>query len=137
MTRLFVDANVPLHATGGDHPLRAPCRQALRAIAARDLPAATSALVLQEVLHHCVRGRASPEVFDRFYDLLTPEILSVEPADVVRARRLAEQHPGIPAGDLVHVATMRRHGLDSIVTTDRHFDALPGITRVDPRDLTG
>jgi predicted nucleic acid-binding protein len=30
---------------------------------------------------------------------------------------------------------MERHGITDIVTADRHFDGLPGIHRIDPREF--
>ena len=37
--------------------------------------------------------------------------------------------------DLLHGAVARRHGLSHIISTDRGFDRIPGVVRVDPRDL--
>jgi len=38
----------------------------------------------------------------------------------------------VPAGlrGAVHLAIMRDHGIEQILTFDRHFDGLPGITRI-------
>ncbi len=47
----FVDANIPMYAEGKEHPYKAACSKALERIANEDLPARTSAEVLQEILH--------------------------------------------------------------------------------------
>jgi predicted nucleic acid-binding protein len=35
----------------------------------------------------------------------------------------------------VHAATAIAYGIDRIATTDRTFDGIPGITRLDPIEL--
>lgn len=42
----------------------------------------------------------------------------------------------IGANDRVHVATCRVHGLGTIVSADRGFDAVQGLRRVDPLDTS-
>ncbi len=137
MTRAFLDSNVPLYAVGSAHRLREPCRAVLRAVGDGDLEGVTSTEVLQEVLHKLLeaRGRGDSRAlgaYDRFAELMEPQTKPVEPIDLSRARALAETHTRLPARDLVHLAVMERHGLDAIVTADRHFDGLPGIRRLDP-----
>ena len=137
MTVVFIDANVPLYASGGRHPLREPCRRLLRAIGKRELEAWTNAEVLQEVLHRCIRGeqtgrRGALAAFDDFIQLVRSTLLPIGVEDLLWARALAGELPVLPAADLVHVATMERHGLTRIVTADRHFDEVPGIERIDP-----
>ena len=41
---------------------------------------------------------------------------------------------GWKIGDAVHLNTMRKNKIDEIVTDDRHFDNVEGITRVDLLD---
>jgi uncharacterized protein len=48
---IFVDTNVFMYAVGRPHPLREPAREALREAVRGSLPLATSAEVLQEMLH--------------------------------------------------------------------------------------
>ena len=49
---------------------------------------------------------------------------------VERARDIVIGRPDLTARDAVHLAVMREHGIEHIVSFDRHFDGLPGITRV-------
>ena len=46
--------------------------------------------------------------------------------------RLVTAYPGMPAADLTHVAVMQAAGIDTIMSADRDFDRLAGITSVDP-----
>ena len=48
---VFIDANVPIYASGGDHPLKEPCAHILRGVAQDPRPFATDSEVLQELLH--------------------------------------------------------------------------------------
>ena len=45
---------------------------------------------------------------------------------------LIERIPTIRGRDAVHVATAMAYGIERIASTDRAFDGIPGITRVDP-----
>jgi hypothetical protein len=53
-------------------------------------------------------------------------------SDVSLAATLFEQYPQLSARDLIHVAVMQRMGAKHIVSADRAFDRIEGITRLDP-----
>ena len=59
-------------------------------------------------------------------------ILSIEDADVHQARFLAQQHPGLSARDVIHLAVMKRHGVMEILTADTAFDKIEQVRRIDP-----
>ena len=42
---------------------------------------------------------------------------------------------GVRGRDAVHAATALTAGFTEIVTNDRGFDGIPGLRRIDPRDL--
>ena len=56
------------------------------------------------------------------------EVFPVERGDVDRARGLVLTTP-LSARDAVHLAIMRRRGVNRIFTFDRAFDTVAGITR--------
>ena len=129
---VFIDANVPMYAGGREHPFREPARRALASIP-RDLDGVTDVEVLQEILYRYLAvgdRRGGFAVFDGFLGALLGRVLPVDVDDLSRARAAAEEHPLLEARDLVHLAVMERHGIRQIVTADRHFDGLPGITRL-------
>jgi hypothetical protein len=130
---IFVDANVPMHAAGRPHPLRIPCQRALEAVVLGRVSIASDVEVVQEILHRYTasgqRGRAIA-LARAFTDLLD-ELYPVGRADIELAMEL-HARPELPARDSLHWAVMQRNGIDTILTADRHFEALPGITRVDP-----
>ena len=55
--------------------------------------------------------------------------------DVLRAGRLADDHSGVSARDLVHWAVMQQVGAERIITVDTDFDRLTGVMRLDPVDV--
>lgn len=136
---IFVDANIPLYAAGEPHPLKPPCQQIMLAVASTKGTFVTDAEVLREVLHVSRRGRRSARgrtVFTVFAEAVGLAVLPMERVDVVRAAELAEGvGAGIDTRDLVHLATMQRHGVDRVVSADRDYDQMPGVTRLDPAKL--
>lgn len=136
--RHFIDTNVLLYAAGVEHPYREACRRVLEAVVRGELKAATSAEVLQEVLHiYWRRGRASAgrEMAESVMEILSPDgVLPVTGEDVRRAAALLELLAGVGLSprDCLHLAVMERAGIERIVTADAAFDHAPGITRVDP-----
>jgi len=130
----FLDANVPMYAAGRAHSAKGPCLDLLRRVATGEVDAATDVEVLQEILHRfCALGRIDDGVrlFDHVVQVV-PVILPVDLEDAMSARRLLARIASITARDAIHAAVMRRHGIEVIYSFDRHFDAVPGIRRVEP-----
>ena len=136
---LFLDTNILMYAVGKDHPNRESCREALRRIEADDLTVVTSVEVLQELLHR-YRSLGQPDLATTIYRAakdLCEEILAVTEEDLDQAHEILQAHASISVRDAVHAATALRHGIRSILSTDRHFDDLPEVTRLDPVALMG
>lgn len=135
---VFLDANVFLYAAGRDHPLREPCRRVLRKVEDGSLPSNTSAEVVQELLFVLWR-RGMPgrgiRLARRVLELF-PEAFPTTGGEMRGACDLVERYPSLTPRDAVHVATMRGHGLDTIVSADVHFDTVEGIRRIDPDSVT-
>jgi predicted nucleic acid-binding protein len=133
MTRVFLDANIFIYASGRLHPLQRPSVEIL-ALAARHMATFfTDSEVLQEILHRFVKFW--PAQRDRFFDFLELMAGRIEPLladDVERAASLADRYPVLSARDLVHWAVMQRLGATRIVTADGNFGGLPGVERLDP-----
>jgi hypothetical protein len=139
MPRIFIDVNIPMYAAGREHPLRGPCQRAVKALAAGEIDGVTDAEVFQEILYrylHIGERDKGFQVFDQFHRLMEGRILPVTDADLFETRLLAERLPRLGARDLIHLALMTRHGIQRILTADRHFDAIDGIQRLDPLDFT-
>lgn len=92
---ILVDTNVLMYAVGDKHPLRREARRFFEETLERRTPLATSAEVLQELLH----------------------------AYLPLARLLVERHPGLGGRDLLHLATCIRHEVTEIRSFDRPLTA--------------
>jgi hypothetical protein len=121
----FVDTNVVMYAVGRPHPLKGEARVFFEEALARHTPLATSAEVLQELLHAYVpvgRMETLEAAFD-LVDSLIETLWPVEPDDARLARSLLASHGELDARDLLHLASCRRHGADQIKTFDRALAA--------------
>ncbi len=128
----FIDAAVIAY-TRYDAPQRPACTEIMSWVAEGRLPAATSVLVIEEVWHLEHRGRPPlPEGTARLAAELFPVLLSVTPEHLRAA--LTSTSPGLGTADRLHAAVAIDAGCKVIVTTDRAFDGLDGLRRVDPLD---
>ncbi len=130
----LIDTNVPMYAVGADHPLKQPCLAILRDIAEGEIQAVADSDVLQEILHRYTtiqQRRWGIEVVREFVRVV-PNVLSVNKVDLLLALDLHAQFEELQARDSVHGAVMLNNGIEMIITADRHFDALPGLRRLDP-----
>ena len=135
----FLDTNVPLYAAGAPHSHREPCIEVLRLAADYPRNFVTNAEVLQELLH---RYRARQQwssigrpVFARFVALMLGRIEPIYADDARFAAELADGGFRASARDLIHVAVMRRLGVERVVSADREFDGIRGVIRLDPVDI--
>lgn len=136
MTRVLLDANVFVHAVGGDPVLRPACQRVVAHLAAGRLTGEASTLMIEEVVH--VRHRRSGDRALAVGDgraaaaLLVLHPVGEEEVEAALAAFTVHQH--MEARDAIHLAIARRHGLTTILSTDRGFDEIDGLTRVDPAD---
>ena len=117
---IFVDTNVFMYAVGRGHPLRRRAREFFQDSLESGLRLATSAEVLQELIHAYIPvGRI--ETLDAALALsrALAEIWPVDEADVVHARALSERYRALGARDLIHLACCQRRGVSEIKTFDR------------------
>jgi len=122
---IFVDTNVFMYAVGRPHPLRAEARAFFEQAVREQMRLATSAEVLQELLHAYVPvGRI--ETLDAaltLADSVVQVVWTVEAADVRLARSLIGRHPGLGARDLLHVSCCKRRDVTQVKSFDRALSA--------------
>lgn len=134
---IFVDTSILMYAAGADHPLQRPCREIVHRIGNRAIPAATSAEVVQEILHRYLsidRAAGGIALAEQTMDLFAP-VLPVTHALMRRIPDLARRYPDLSARDVIHVATCIHEGISEILSTDRGFDAVREIRRIAPEEL--
>ena len=131
---VFVDTNIFMYLAGDDPARRIRCRSALHAAVERRVTLTTSAEVLQEILHRyfSINRPDSARTGYRAATDICAEILPITERQTARALDLLAHHPRLSARDAVHVATMEDRGIRRILSTDRDFDALDLVERIDP-----
>jgi predicted nucleic acid-binding protein len=121
---IFVDSNVFMYAAGAESKWRLPCQAFLSDIVSHARTrACTNAEVLQEILHrytHLRMREKAIQIFDSIVALGIP-IHPIRTEDLVCARMLFEEHPGLSSRDAVHLGVMQNHGISKIATYDQDF----------------
>jgi predicted nucleic acid-binding protein len=121
----FVDTNVVMYAVGRAHPLKEEARRFFEETLREGTPLATSAEVLQELLHAYLPVTRL-ETLDAALELVGARVETVWPVaveDVRLARALVGAHRELGARDLLHLACCRRREVDTIKTFDRPLAA--------------
>jgi predicted nucleic acid-binding protein len=129
---IFVDSNVPMYLVGADHPHKVDARRLLEAAIAAGERLVTDAEVLQEILHRYVaidRRDAIQPAFDAILGIVDA-VLDVRLADVERAKAIVLGKRRLSSRDALHVAIMERERVERVMSFDRGFDAVPGVTRL-------
>ena len=132
--QVFLDTNVFLYAAGASHPLREACAKVLRRVAEGSLDATINSEVIQEILYVLIRRGRRVDALKLANDLalVFPDLLAVTRDDLLRACELLQQYPRLSVRDAVHVGTMLRNGLRTVVSVDSDFDQVSEIRRIEP-----
>jgi predicted nucleic acid-binding protein len=69
-TPIFIDANVPMYASGAPHELKGPCARTLGLVETYPAAFATDAEVLQELLHRFRTSTATVGSTDAAFDVV-------------------------------------------------------------------
>jgi len=129
---ILVDSNVPMYLVGRPHPHKIDARRLLEKLITERRRLVTDAEVFQEILHRFVaieRREAIQPCFDVLLGMVD-DVIPVEFEMVALAKEIVLGHPGLTARDALHVAVMRQLDITEILSFDRHFDDLPGISRI-------
>ena len=129
---ILVDANIPMYLVGADHPNKLRAATIVERAVGDGERLVTDAEVLQEILHRFT-AIERPEAIQPAFDVLlavVEETLPIEDVDVLAAKDVLAGGYRVSARDALHVAVMRRHDIESVMSFDRGFDRLPGLRRV-------
>ncbi len=129
---IFVDSNIPMYLIGADHPNKEVARRLVERSIASGERLVTDAEVAQEILHRYVainRRDAIQPAMDVLLGIVD-EVYAIALTDVERAKRLVLNAERFSARDALHVAVIQAHEISRVMSFDRAFEAIPGVTRV-------
>ncbi|MGH2785586.1 MAG: type II toxin-antitoxin system VapC family toxin [Actinomycetota bacterium] len=135
----LLDTNVFIYARGRAGPYKASCSAVLTVSVEQPGLYAIDVELLQELLDvYTRRGKralAADAVVEALQMFADPFPItrreSEEAADIIRSyRRLTPR-------DAIHAAVVINYELEGIVSADRSFDQIAGVTRFDPGDFDG
>jgi len=139
MGKVFLDVNIPMYASGKEHPCKEPCVWIMTEVAESKLDVVIDTEVIQEVLYRygAIARWQTGVAMAKDLMRLVPNIYPVELDDVHLAVELFQTFgpKGVTARDTLHVAVMMNRGLKEILSTDSHFDLIKGIRRLEPNAL--
>jgi len=129
----FLDSNIFVNAKIKDRKYGSSCARVIIDLAEGRLSAATSTIALVEVSNALKKIGLGKEValeINSIYStgITVTELLNVDVRLTVELFRSSSVSPY----DCAHAAIMKRIGLDTILSTDPHFEDIPGINRLDP-----
>lgn len=135
----FLDVNVPMYAAGKPHVYKAACAWVLTEVANARLDAVIDTEIVQEILYRfgAIERWQTGVLMATNLLALVPVVLPVTAADMETAVALFGRYGpgGVKARDVVHAAVMQNHQITHIISTDKHFDQIEGIVRLDPQTL--
>ncbi len=136
MRPFLYDTSVFAYALGEVHPYQQPCRDIVERASRFELRGHASVDLLHELANLRLRKtgdrRQAVEAAREAAALCT--LLDLRGANVVDALDLFETYPRLSARDAVFAAVALARGIDAILATDRAFDDVPGLERIDPAD---
>jgi predicted nucleic acid-binding protein len=129
---IFVDSNVPMYLVGKAHVNKERSTTLLEEAVTRGERLVIDAEVVQEILHRYAaldRRDAVQPAYEAILALVD-DVFPIELSDVVAVKDALLGGFGFSARDCIHIAVVRRHGVQRIMSFDADFDQYPGIARI-------
>jgi len=133
--RVLFDSAIFIYAVGGEHHYRAPCRALITALTDEDrITGEASVLAAQELMHQRARRTGNrADAADAAQAVATFCTLhELTAGDLTLATDLFRRTPDLDAADACHAATALNRRIPTLVSPDRAFAAVAGLTWLDP-----
>lgn len=131
---MFIDANIFISAALGRDKKGERCRDFLRRVEKGEQHSITSVLVFDEVLNsleaHTGSAQESESLTRKFISIPNLKICEVNLKHFEYS--LSFFKSGLRPRDALHAAVMLEHGVPTILSYDRDFDAIKSIKRIEP-----
>src|SRR6056297_633547 len=125
---MYIDSNIFIYAAIDAEQLGRQCRTLIKAIDQNLITCAASYLVIDEVLWILKKhiGRADAIDIIKSMHSLPIKYIDVNDAIMINLIDLFEK-TNLDPRDTLHLASMKEHGLTTIITEDTVFDKIKGI----------
>jgi len=136
--KYYIDTNIFIYSTNSSDPHHLDCKRILEKIALGKIKALTSVETFQEIVHYSQKNKVLTRALI-FCQRFTITDLSIVPFTIEILQSylaLVRKYPSINSRDSLHVATCLANGGKLIVSTDKDFDKIKEIKRIDPKDFT-
>jgi hypothetical protein len=128
-----------MYAAGRPHDYKHACIDILSHIEKGNIEAAIDTEIIQEILHRYHSIGLHKEAIKLSWNILDLgiEILELKTKDLELALHYYEKYyrEGIYPRDAIHTAVMVNNDLTEIISTDKHFDKIEEVKRIDPKDF--
>lgn len=133
---LLLDTAIFVYAAGRAHPYQQACRSIVGRLGNGTLRGSASVALIQEYVHvRSRRGGARASAVAEAAEIAgLVELHPFGTSDLPTLLALLGAHPRLSAQDAVHGAAAINNGIGAILSTDRAFDDVAGLERVDPLD---
>lgn len=130
----LLDANIFIYAEGGEHPYRDPCREILNEARGDRAEYAVDVELVQELLDFYGRRKQADRALAaaRSTFKLFPDPFPITRDEIERAMQLLTPKSRLSPRDAIHAGVCLNFELEGIVSADKAFDHVPGVTRFDP-----
>jgi predicted nucleic acid-binding protein len=136
LTRFLFDTGVFVYAVGAPHPHRDPCRDVIGRARSGELRGEASTDLPRELAHQRFRrtGDRDQAVETARATAALCRLHELRPQDVLHGLELHRANGRLGARDAVLAAVALGREIGAILSTDRAFDVVAGLARVDPAD---
>ena len=133
----LLDTNVIVYARGRKHPFKAACTAVLTDAEQRPDAYGIDVELLQELLDVYTRRGERAYAFRLVGEVLAgfPDPYPITRREIEEAADIVKGYRGLTPRDAIHAAVVLNYALEGIVSADRSFDRVAGLTRFDPLDL--
>lgn len=136
---IYLDANVVAYAAENHQRYGSACKKILSAVEAKQLRVGASTLLVVEIMNvfrkmnPLLRKQKRKEIniVESVEALLSLPIVWFD-LDLYVLERASRLVPRLLPADAVHSITAEIHGMREIISADKDFDGVAGLTRIDP-----
>lgn len=130
----IIDTNIIVYAQGKPHPYKKSCSLILDYIADQASDINVDSELFQELLYlYDSRGeRKRGLILIEKLIIVFPNCFPVTISEIKRAKDLMKTHPSLSPRDAIHAAIVINQQLECIISSDKVFDKVSDVERIDP-----